>query len=155
MESKLISYIDHFLADPPYHAALFLVQPKMVKLGEATTLIHQHYDWPHLNVNQKLSHALQDTSPTKRPFRTSHTLTEMIYNHGTGPLLCTDISLLFEPSLQLDPLQLLLTASKTVCLIIAWPGTYQNETLAYAVPDHAHHRAWAAPDLCNYCVLPL
>ena len=153
MESKLISHIDQFLADSPYYAAMFLVQPKMAKLREAAVLIHQHYNWPHLSLNHKLSDALQNMPPEKRQLEIPHILTEMIYNHGDGPLLCTDITLLFEPDFQLDPLQLFLTASKTTCLIISWPGSYQNKRLAYAVPDHAHYRVWTTSDLCHYCTL--
>jgi hypothetical protein len=134
---------------------LLLVHPEIAQLNQATALIDRHYRWPQLAVSQALSSALPEIPAQKRPFRTPSIFTEKICDYGSGPLLCTDIALLFEPALQLDPLQLFLTGSKTTCLIIAWPGMYQNGTLAYAIPEHAHHRIWTALDLCDYCVLSL
>lgn len=69
-----------------------------------------------------------------------------------GPLLVTQIDLLFEPSLGLDPLALLRSASRQRTLMVAWPGSYESGVLAYAVPEHSHYRTWPKPDLCDYCV---
>ena len=59
-----------------------------------------------------------------------------------GPVLCTDISLLFEPSLRLDPLVLLRRISRYTALIVHWPGEFRNGVLSYAVPEHNHYRHW-------------
>ena len=72
-----------------------------------------------------------------------------------GPLLVTQIDLLCEPILRLDPLALLRSASRQRPLIVAWPGNYSNGMLAYAVPEHSHYRTWPRPDLCDYCVQQL
>ena len=79
----------------------------------------------------------------------------MIDDFQPGPVLCTDIDLLFDPSLKLNPLQLFLSCSKQTTLVIAWPGSYLDNTVAYAVPEHAHFRTWKQPDLCDYCVAQL
>jgi hypothetical protein len=62
-----------------------------------------------------------------------------------GPVLCTEVDLLFEPSLKLDPLRLVRDASKRTRLIVAWPGSYVDDVLAYAVPEHHHYRTWHKP----------
>jgi hypothetical protein len=62
-----------------------------------------------------------------------------------GPVLCTEIDLLFEPSLELDPLPLLVDISRATRLVIAWPGSYVGGVLAYAAPEHAHYRTWRQP----------
>jgi hypothetical protein len=64
-----------------------------------------------------------------------------------GPVLCTDIDLLFEPSLSLNPLRLFKDAGRITRLIVAWPGTYRDDVLSYAVPDHAHYRTWRNPKI--------
>jgi len=69
-----------------------------------------------------------------------------------GPLLVTQIDLLFEPSLRLDPLTLLRGLSRQRPLLVAWPGSFQNGVLAYAVPEHSHYRIWPRPDLREDCV---
>ncbi len=61
------------------------------------------------------------------------------------PLWLTDISLLFEPSLALDPLALLQRLAERRNLIVLWPGTWDGHTLTYAVPEHAHYRTWSDP----------
>ena len=64
-----------------------------------------------------------------------------------GPVLCTDIDLLFEPALHLDPLALFRDNSRAVTIIVAWPGTFTANVLSYAVPKHAHYRTWRNPDV--------
>jgi hypothetical protein len=79
----------------------------------------------------------------------------MFHSHAPGPLLCTGIDLLFEPSLKLNPLHIFLDASRTTSLVIAWPGTCEEGKLTYAVPSHAHNRTWPTADLCDYCIVPI
>ena len=60
-----------------------------------------------------------------------------------APLICTDLDLLFEPALQLDPLPLLHQMGRRRPLVACWPGTCAGGLLAYAVPEHAHYRTWS------------
>lgn len=64
---------------------------------------------------------------------------------GSERLYFTDISLLFEPSLALDPLALLQRLSEHRRLVVYWPGTWDGHTLTYAVPEHSHFRTWHEP----------
>jgi len=58
-----------------------------------------------------------------------------------------EIDVLFEPTLKLDPLGLLRQFSRVTKLIVTWPGTYINDVLAYAVPEHSHYRTWRQPGI--------
>jgi len=64
-----------------------------------------------------------------------------------GPVLCTEIDLLFEPTLELDPLRLLCDIGRITRLVVTWPGSYLHDLLAYAVPDHSHYRTWRNPEV--------
>jgi len=64
-----------------------------------------------------------------------------------GPVLCTEIDLLFEPTLELDPLRLLCDVGRVARLVVTWPGSYHHDVLAYAVPDHRHYRTWRNPEV--------
>lgn len=64
-----------------------------------------------------------------------------------GPILCTNVDLLFEPTLKLDPLRLMRDASRVTRLVVTWPGSYGDGVLAYAVPDHGHYRTWRKPEV--------
>lgn len=63
------------------------------------------------------------------------------------PVLCTNIDLLFEPTLKLDPLRLMRDVSRVTRLVVTWPGSYVDSVLAYAVPDHSHYRIWRKPEV--------
>lgn len=55
-------------------------------------------------------------------------------------IFATDIALLFEPTLLLNPLMLMLEASRRTPIIVAWPGIIEGDRLAYAVLEHSHYR---------------
>ena len=41
---------------------------------------------------------------------------------------------------------LLRRGGRVTPLVITWPGTYQDNVLAYAVPKHSHFQIWRNPD---------
>jgi len=149
--SNLNTAVSRFLASTPYHACLLLIHPEIVRLQTAVSHLTQTYDWPALSVGKEVSQSLLPIAPRQRSRQAKRVLPELISRHTPGPLLCTDIDLLFEPALALDPLALLREASRKVTLIVTWPGRYQNGVLTYAVPEHAHFRTWDNPDLCPHC----
>ena len=105
------------------------------------------YDWPHLSIGRQLSEALLSELPERRSRTARRWITDFLGERSPGPVLCTRIDLLFEPTLNLDPLALLRRASRTTRLVVMWPGSYENDVLAYAVPEHSHYRTWRQPDV--------
>jgi hypothetical protein len=152
---ELTAVLEQFLAHPPYQPAFLLVHPEIGRLQTAVNRLQQEYAWPALAVSSSLSHQLQAIAPQQRPRHTPRLFLDNLQPYAPGPLLCHEIDLLFEPSLRLDPLKLLLDGSRHTSLIIAWPGHYADNSLSYAVPKHAHYRVWSRPDLCAYCVAQL
>jgi len=69
-------------------------------------------------------------------------LVDNLLEKSPGPILCSDIDLLFHPSLNLDPLGLFKQISRNTSLIILWPGSYRDGVLSYAQPEHKHYRFW-------------
>jgi len=37
--------------------------------------------------------------------------------------------------------------SRVARMVVAWPGSYLDDVLAYAVPDHSHYRTWRKPEV--------
>ena len=83
----------------------------------------------------------------ERAYRAHECAETAIYAAAPGPLLLTEIDLLFEPTLHLDVLALLRQASRTTSLVVTWPGSYANGILAYAVPQHGHYCTWHKPEV--------
>jgi hypothetical protein len=147
--------IERFLATLPYYPCLLLVSPEIQVLSAAQSYFLAHYEWKVLSIGHVLSRELRSVAPAKRPRRVRDVLQTTVQARGSGPLLCTEVDLLFHPSLQQNPLRLLREASRRETLIVLWPGTYENDTLAYAVEEHGHYRTFANPDLCSYCIIGL
>ena len=73
-----------------------------------------------------------------------------IINGYPEPVLTVDnIELLFEPSLQQEPLALLQELSRNKSLIVAWGGSYdeQRRVLTYAEPGHPEYRRCERPEV--------
>ncbi|MBI3958388.1 MAG: BREX-3 system P-loop-containing protein BrxF [Chloroflexi bacterium] len=146
------SAIEKLLSNPPYYPCLLLVHRYPAALYARASSLHQQYGWPLLALGEKLTPRLLPLLPREREWTAPRLLAVEIRAAPPGPLLCAQIDLLFEPSLQLDPLHLLRGASRQRPLIVAWPGSYSNGVLAYAVPEHSHYHIWPRPDLCEYCI---
>ncbi len=136
-----------FLNAPTYHRLCLIICPDIRRLAHAGEQIQRWYRWPTLSVGASLAAALLPVSPGRRSAQAAPLLTSAIEQLVHGPLLCTEIDLLFEPTLQLNPLRLLRDASRQAPLVVLWPGSYRTPRLAYATVEHAHYRLWQRTDL--------
>lgn len=139
--------IQNFLNSAPYYPCLLLVHPRIERLHVATDELLGAYGWPQLSIGRELSEALLLIEPKRRPQKVARWLENRLSDFQPGPLLCTDIDLLFEPSLKLNPMSLFQAGSRFTRLVTLWPGTHEQGTLAYAVPEHEHYRSWRNPQL--------
>ena len=95
-----------------------------------------------LSIGRDLSEFLVKEVESDRIQATIRWLDRTLREQAAGTVVCTDIDLLFHPSLKLDPLVLFRKASRHTELVVLWPGTYSNGVLSYAVPEHKHYRFW-------------
>ncbi len=151
----LSARIADLLAGNLYFPCVLLVHPTIAALHSAQQSLASQQQWPTVSVGGFLSAALSEL-----PFRfwqrtAQRSFDDEMLRHAPGPAICTDIDLLFEPSLRLDPLKLMRDASRQTPMVVMWPGQYQDNWLSYAVPEHAHYRTWRPTDLCDQCIIPL
>ncbi len=125
---------------------LLLVHPSLQRLEGVVSELISSYDWPHLSVGRELSAKLLPEMPQRRSWIAGRWMKGRVGDLAPGPVLCTEIDLLFEPALSLDPLRLFRDVGRLTRLVVTWPGTYQGDVLAYAVPDHARYRTWRRPE---------
>jgi hypothetical protein len=148
--------ITAFLTASTYYPCLLLVHLDVRRLEEAASDLALTYAWPRLSVGRELGAALSSEPPARRSGAARRwletRLREMVPASGAQAALCTEIDLLFEPTLQLDPLRLLRDASRATRIVVAWPGSYSGDTLAYAVPAHGHYRTWRRPGVAITCL---
>ena len=89
-----------------------------------------------LNVGAALAEVARASPPRLRPTGVERTLALAL---GPGPLVLDHVEALFEPSLELRPLSVLLKLARTRPVVARWPGAVDAGELVYAVPGHPEH----------------
>ena len=143
----MIEQIRTLLQRATFYRCVLLVSPEIVRLERCVRRVVDDTSWPVLSVGNSLSVKLLSSAPRQRSSQAQRILRELLAEAGPGPLICSDIDLLFEPSLALNPLVLFREASRTTGLVVAWPGSHSHDTLRYAVADHAHYQVWKHPEV--------
>ena len=101
-----------------------------------------------LNVGAELGNRLAGMPQRQRHLQTTMILRELADQHATGDLLLLDnIEILFDRSLQLDPLDLLKRHAHAKRVVAVWPGELQGDTgtgrLTYADMGHPEHQDYS------------
>lgn len=101
-----------------------------------------------LNVGAKLGGRLAGMPQRQRHLQTTTILRELADQHAPGDLLLLDnLELLFDRSLQLDPLDLLKRHAHAKRVVAVWPGELQGDTktgrLIYADMGHPEHQDYS------------
>jgi hypothetical protein len=149
---KMHNAISAFLTSPVHHTGLLLVHPEVRRLEDAANELVSAYGWPRLSVGRELSAVLLSDPSMRRSHTARRWMETRLGQMAPGSVLCTEIDLLFEPSLDLDPLMLLRHVSRITRWVVTWPGSYLDDVLAYAVPEHSHYRTWRRPGVAITCL---
>ncbi|MDP3046533.1 MAG: BREX-3 system P-loop-containing protein BrxF [Chloroflexota bacterium] len=139
--------VRRFLKSPPYYPCLLIAHPDIGRLASVADELASAYGWPRLPVGKALSEALLCEPPSRYSVASQRWLNAQATLFSPGPALCTEIDLLFEPELGLDPLALLRQASRVSKLVVMWPGSFAAGVVTYAVPGHMRYRAWREPEV--------
>jgi len=94
-----------------------------------------------LNVGLELGRRLAATPNNKRGFSAGELLREIADQERTeDPLLLDNLELLFEPGLQINPLDLVRRLAHSKRVVAVWPGELRGDRLVYADMSHPEHR---------------
>lgn len=97
-----------------------------------------------LNVGLELGRRLAATPNNKRGFSAGELLREIADKDRTvEPLLLDNLELLFEPGLQINPLDLLRRLAHSKRVVAVWPGELHGDRLVYADMGHPEHRDYS------------
>ncbi len=96
----------------------------------------KEHQYPLINVNYQLCKGMLELTRNQRT-RQVERLFKAVVGSGVGDVVLLDnLEVLFDPSLEVEPLRLLLNASRNQTLVAAWNGTFKDGTLTYAEPGH-------------------
>jgi hypothetical protein len=97
-----------------------------------------------LNVGLVLGRRLAATPHNKRSFSAGELLREIADRERTDdPLLLDNLELLFEPGLQINPLDLVRRLAHAKRVVAVWPGELRGDRLVYADMSHPEHRDYS------------
>jgi hypothetical protein len=104
--------------------------------------------YPYLNLNLELSARLLPLPARRRPLRVSRLVEDLTSAHGR-PLLLDHLELLFDPALQVDPLQCLVETARagTGTIVANWSGDLAEGRLTYAELGHPEYRCYDPVEL--------
>jgi hypothetical protein len=153
--NALIDWTHQHLTPRPHTPCLLVVDEDVARLRALATAAAAQLAWPVVDIGAEGSAALLDLPAPQRQRNARTVVTSLIAAQAPGPLICSEIDLLFLPALRLDPLSLLRHISRRVPLLTFWPGSYTHDVLTYAVAGHSHHRRWSHPDLAAGCIFTL
>lgn len=78
---------------------------------------------------------------------------ELIDSTSTSIVWLDRIQVLFEPSLQLDPLRLLMSLARIKPVVATWPGTCSETALSFSAPGKFDYQHYPASTLTNIPVI--
>lgn len=128
-----------------YHRLIILVNCVDSSKQEIMDFLKEDRDVKPVNLNLQLSSSLLEYSIKQRPLKVAEITAEMI-EALSSPVLFDKLDILFEPSLQTDPLALLQSLSRSKTIIAFWSGSLKDKKLYYAEPGYPEYRSYHVQD---------
>lgn len=128
------------------------IQSKLILLagnGSKTRLLRQlaqRLCIAPFNVGVTLGHRLATTPVAERGFSTNELLREITDSaRGNASLLLDNLEVMFEPSLKINPLDIIKRLAHSRRVVAVWPGEQRDNHLVYARMGHPEYRDYT-PD---------
>ena len=113
--------------------------------------LSERKDTPVLNVGAALGRQLLAIPSTRRHLQAAGLLKDLADETACqGMLLLDNIELLFDRTLQLNPLDLLKRHAHVRRVIAVWPGKLRECRLSYAATGHPEHRDYGIDGLVPF-----
>lgn len=136
-----------------YHRLIVLVNCENEQKLEIMGVLGGSDSKAPVNVNLALSASLIEYSIKQRPLKVAEIMTNLV-NESPSPVLLDKLDILFDPSLQTDPLAMLQSLSKSKTIIAFLEGNLKDNKLYYAEPGYLEYRSYPVQDFVAIDVKP-
>ena len=134
-----------------HNKLLIIVGPTGTRKSALLSDLGQRRDATVLNVGSELGRRLASLPVKQRSLAAPTVLRELADQHtANGLLLLDNLELIFDRTLQLDPLDLLKQLARSRRVISVWPGVLRNERLIYAEMGHPEHQDYGLEGLVSF-----
>jgi len=106
-----------------------------------------------LELSEKLCEHLLPLSRGDRSRKGPDILAKMLNCIASEVVWIDRIQVLFEPSLELDPLRQLQELARIKPIIAIWPGQLTEQFLTFSVPGRADYQSYTANELANLPII--
>ncbi len=137
------------LASAPqqYHRLIIILNPDSRIVDISKLDIVGKLGLRSINLGLNLSQLLLDLTERQRALKVPQLIDQIIGSIEDKPAILNHIEILFEPSLQQDPLRLLQGLSRNRTILAIWNGQVNNGYLTYATTEHPEYRKYPIRDL--------
>lgn len=101
--------------------------------------ISTQLNWPTVNVGKEVSERLLHLTLRQRRLKARQVVADALDAMSHRELCLDNTELLFDPSLALNPVNLLQNLSRNRVLVVAWNGHLEAGSLVYAYAEHPEH----------------
>lgn len=105
-----------------------------------------------INLSKQLSRKLVSQSVNQRAHRLQEEVSEITKSCKTSVWL-SKIDILFETSLQCDPIMLLKSIAKSQVLVVIWPGEIVENSMVYSKPGKQDYKSYPLKNLKDLQVI--
>ena len=150
IQDELLNRIS--IAPQQYNRLIILLNPVSQIVDMSKLDIVGKLGLRYINLGLELSQMLLDLTERQRVLKVPQLVDHIIGSIEDNPAILDHIEILFEPSLQQDPLRLLQGLSRNKTIPAIWNGQVNNGYLTYASADHPEYRKYPIRELN---ILPL
>jgi len=130
-----------------YSRLILLVAPSGFGKTQALREFCEATGAPLVNVNLELSLRMLELTARQRTLRLPVLFSEMLHEHETDVVGLDNLEILFDRSLQQDPLRLLQNVSRNRTVVATWNGKAAGRKLTYAEIGHPEYRSYELDDV--------
>lgn len=130
-----------------YHRLILLIGSNGTGKTAILREVSDEMGTPVVNVNLELSQQMLELTERQRILQVSGILGDIIGGTGRDTVLLDNTEILFDITLQQDPLRLLQGLSRNKTIVAAWNGSIDGNKFVYAEPGHPEYRRYSAKDV--------
>jgi hypothetical protein len=140
--SKINDKVDSLIlsGNELYHRLILVVGDGDECLNIINEVAESHKKKP-ININLELSEKLLQFNNKRRQLKLQSLMADLIKDERELIFL-KNTEILFDSSLQQDPLKLLQSISRNITVVASWNGKLYKNKLIYAVPNHSEYREY-------------